>query len=104
MQNQVESGKYTSASEVIQAALRMFVQQQDTYQGRFEELQKEIMIGIEASRRGEVVDADSDHVLMVLERMRSHNFSIRTQATSGDRTKSLSTGRSQGRTRSRRIA
>jgi len=59
IQNQVESGKYTSASEVIQAALRMFVQQQDIYQGRFEELQKEIMIGIEASRRGEVVDADT---------------------------------------------
>jgi len=37
----------------------MFVQQQDIYQGRFEELQKEIMIGIEASRRGEVVDADT---------------------------------------------
>ncbi len=59
IQNQVESGKYTSASEVIQAALQMFVQQQDIYQGRKEELQKEIMIGIEASRRGEVVDADT---------------------------------------------
>jgi len=59
IQNQVESGKYTSASAVIQAALRVFVQQQDIYQGRFEELQKEIMIGIEASRRGEVIDADT---------------------------------------------
>ncbi|MDF5720149.1 MAG: type II toxin-antitoxin system ParD family antitoxin [Rhizonema sp. PD37] len=59
IQNQLESGKYTSASEVIQAALRIFVQQQDIYQGRFEELQKEIMIGIEASRRGEVIDADT---------------------------------------------
>ena len=59
IQNQVESGKYTSASEVIQAALRLFVQQQHIYQGRFEELQKEIMIGIEASRQGEVVDADT---------------------------------------------
>jgi antitoxin ParD1/3/4 len=27
--------------------------------GRFEELQKEIVIGIEASKRGEVVDADT---------------------------------------------
>ena len=59
IQNQVESGKYTSASEVIQAALRIFVQQQDIYQGRIEELRREIMIGIEASRRGEVVDADT---------------------------------------------
>ncbi|MDF5717747.1 MAG: type II toxin-antitoxin system ParD family antitoxin [Rhizonema sp. NSF051] len=58
IQNLVDSGKYTSASEVIQAALRMFVQQ-DIYQGRIEELRKEIMIGIEASRRGEVVDADT---------------------------------------------
>ncbi|MBW4590701.1 type II toxin-antitoxin system ParD family antitoxin [Aetokthonos hydrillicola Thurmond2011] len=58
IQNQIKSGKYTSASEVIQAALQMFVQQQDIYKGRFEELQKEIMIGIEASKRGEVVDAD----------------------------------------------
>jgi antitoxin ParD1/3/4 len=59
IQNQVNSGKYISSEEVIKAALQAFVQQHDLYKGRFDELQREIMIGVEASKRGEVVDADT---------------------------------------------
>ena len=59
IQNQINSGKYTSSEEVIKAALQAFIQQHDLYKGRFDELQREIMIGVEASKRGEVIDADT---------------------------------------------
>ena len=59
IQKQVNSGKYASSEEVVKAALQAFIQQHDLYKGRFDELQREIMIGVEASKRGEVIDADT---------------------------------------------
>lgn len=58
IQSQVESGKYTSPDEVILAALRAFEERERIYKGRFEELRREIMVGVEASERGEVVDGE----------------------------------------------
>jgi antitoxin ParD1/3/4 len=55
IQSQVESGKYTSADEVILAALRAFEERERIYKGRFEELRQYILVGVEASERGEVV-------------------------------------------------
>lgn len=59
VKTQLENGKYTSPEEVILAALRMFAKQENIYKGRFEELQREIMIGVEASERGEVIDSET---------------------------------------------
>ncbi|MCD8488134.1 MAG: type II toxin-antitoxin system ParD family antitoxin [Desertifilum sp.] len=59
IQSQVESGKYTSPDEVILAALRAFEERERLYKGRFEELKREIMIGVEASERGEVIDSEA---------------------------------------------
>lgn len=59
IQSQVESGKYTSADEVIMASIKLLEERERIYKGRFEELRKEIMIGIEASERGEVVDGET---------------------------------------------
>ena len=58
IQSQVESGKYTSADEVILAALRAFEERERIYKGRFEELRQYILVGVEASERGEVVDGE----------------------------------------------
>lgn len=58
IQSQVESGKYTSADEVILAALRAFEERERIYKGRFEELRQYIRVGVEASERGEVVDGE----------------------------------------------
>ena len=58
IQSQVEGGKYTSPDEVILAALRAFEERERIYKGRFEELRREIIIGVEASERGEVVDGE----------------------------------------------
>jgi antitoxin ParD1/3/4 len=58
IQSQIESGKYASTDEVILAALRAFEERERIYNGRFDELRQEIMVGVEASERGEVVDGE----------------------------------------------
>lgn len=58
IQSQVESGKYTSADEVILAGIRLLEERDRIYKGRFEELQQEVRIGIEASQQGQVIDGE----------------------------------------------
>ena len=58
IQSQIESGKYASTDEVILAALRAFEERERIYKGRFDELRQEIMVGVEASERGEIVDGE----------------------------------------------
>ncbi|MEA5617294.1 type II toxin-antitoxin system ParD family antitoxin [Cronbergia sp. UHCC 0137] len=59
IQSQVESGKYSSSEEVIMVAIKLLKAQENIYKGRFEELQREIMIGVAASDRGEIVDSET---------------------------------------------
>lgn len=59
VQRQLMSGKYNSVIEVILAGVQLLEQQEDIYQGRLQELQKEALIGWEASQRGEVVDGET---------------------------------------------
>jgi antitoxin ParD1/3/4 len=59
IQSQVASGKYTSTDEVIIAALKLLEERERIYQGRFEELQREIAVGLEEAERGELIDADT---------------------------------------------
>ncbi|MBW4507965.1 MAG: type II toxin-antitoxin system ParD family antitoxin [Scytonematopsis contorta HA4267-MV1] len=59
IQSQVASGKYTSTNEVIIAALKLLEERERIYQGRFEELQREIAVGLEEAERGELIDADT---------------------------------------------
>ena len=59
IRGQVASGKYSSAGEVILAGIKLLEERERLYQGRFEELQREIAIGIEAAERGEVVDGET---------------------------------------------
>jgi antitoxin ParD1/3/4 len=59
IQTQIESGKYSSAEEVVTAGIKLLEERERIYKGRFEELKKEIEIGIEAAERGEVVDGET---------------------------------------------
>ena len=54
----VQSGLYTSASEVVREALRLLNERDQTRQHRLAELKRNIAIGIEASKRGDVMDGD----------------------------------------------
>lgn len=75
IQNQVESGKYTSADEVILAGIRLLEERDRIYKGRFEELRQEIGLGIEASEQGQVVDGET-----VFRQLRQRLQQRRTQA------------------------
>jgi antitoxin ParD1/3/4 len=55
VQHQIDSGKYSSAVEVLVAGVKL-LEQQDLYQGRLQELQQEALVGWAASQRGEVVE------------------------------------------------
>lgn len=54
----VESGLYTSASEVVREALRLLNERDQTREYRLAELKARIALGIEASKRGDVVDGE----------------------------------------------
>ena len=57
IQQQVDKGHYKSVDEVIYAGVKLLDQLEKTYQGRYEELRQEVLQGIEASDRGEVIDS-----------------------------------------------
>lgn len=59
IRSQVESGKYASSDEVIHAGLKLLEERERIYKGRFEDLRQEIMLGIEAAERGEVIDGET---------------------------------------------
>jgi antitoxin ParD1/3/4 len=75
IQVQLESGKYATAEEVILAGIKLLQERERIYKGRFEELKREIMIGIEASERGEVIDGEE-----FFQKMRLHLQQRRQQA------------------------
>lgn len=59
IQQQLDSGKYQSAIDVIRAGVIRLQQEEDIYQGRLQELQQDAQIGWEAIQRGEFVDGAS---------------------------------------------
>lgn len=56
---QIASGKYTSLDEMMLAGLRILAEQEQVYQGRFEELRREVLLGVLEAERGELLDATS---------------------------------------------
>jgi antitoxin ParD1/3/4 len=76
IQTQVETGKYASASDVILAGIQLLEERERLYQGRFEELQREVLLGVEQLDRGERLDGRS-----VIEQLRQKNQAQR-QASS----------------------
>ena len=50
----VRSGMYSSASEVIREALRLWNEQEELRRRKLEDLRKEIHIGLDQAKRGEV--------------------------------------------------
>jgi antitoxin ParD1/3/4 len=54
----LESGKFSSASEVICEGLKLLQDRYIVYQTRLTELKQEIAIGIEQADRGELIDGE----------------------------------------------
>lgn len=58
LQEKLNNGQYNTLDEAINEGVELLKRREEIYQGRFEELQKEIMIGLTASERGEVIDGE----------------------------------------------
>jgi antitoxin ParD1/3/4 len=57
---QIASGKYASLEEILLAGLQALAEQEQIYQGRFEELRREVLLGAEEAERGELLDAATE--------------------------------------------
>ena len=70
VRNKVENGQYRSTSEIFCEGLRLIQERDRIYKGRFEELRHEIMRGISASERGEVLAGEAA-ILMLRESLQN---------------------------------
>jgi antitoxin ParD1/3/4 len=72
VQNQVENGNYENVIDALFAGMNLLVQQQEFVGDKISqsELRREVMIGWEASQRGEVVDGPTA-MNQILEDLRS---------------------------------
>jgi antitoxin ParD1/3/4 len=56
VQQELDTGRYDSAIDVLTKGVESLRQQDDIYQGRLEELRRDALVGWEELRRGEGVD------------------------------------------------
>jgi antitoxin ParD1/3/4 len=62
VEEQVASGDYQSASEVVRSGLRLLQEQKRERQVKLEALRREIAVGIAQADRGELVPLDVDEI------------------------------------------
>ncbi|NES86463.1 MAG: type II toxin-antitoxin system ParD family antitoxin [Moorea sp. SIO2B7] len=58
IEDKIAQGQYQSLDDAINKGLELLRNHDNIYRGRFAELQQEIIIGVEAAERGELIDGD----------------------------------------------
>lgn len=59
IESQVAQGKYASVDEVFLAGIKLLEERERQYLGRFEELRREVMVGVCEAEQGELLDAEA---------------------------------------------
>ncbi len=57
---QIDTGKYGSMEEMLVAGVQLLAERDALYQGRFEELRRDVRVGVEAAQRGELLDLEPE--------------------------------------------
>jgi putative addiction module CopG family antidote len=57
---QLASGKYTSLEEILLAGLQALADRERVYQGRFEDLRQDVLIGAAEAEQGQLLDAAAE--------------------------------------------
>ena len=71
VKNQVATGHYNNASEVIRDALRLKIEQDTLNRAKLEALRRDIQVGWDQLERGESVEYDLQKLLNILDRERT---------------------------------
>jgi len=58
IQDKVKSGRYLSASEVVQEALRLLEERDRTQEIKLDALRRDLQVGIDQIERGEIIDGE----------------------------------------------
>jgi len=67
---QIASGKYASLEEILLAGgLQALAEREQVYQERFEKLCREVLLGVEAAERGELLEAATE-IEVIRQRLR----------------------------------
>ncbi len=83
---QVKSGRYPSAGEVIRDALRLFKRQSERPEKELDALRRDIQIGIDELERGEYVEYDDDTLPQLVEDIKRRGLErLRAEEVSGSR-------------------
>jgi antitoxin ParD1/3/4 len=59
IESQVAKGKYASVDEVFLAGIKLLEERERLYQGQFEELRCEVMVGVCEAEQGQLLDAEA---------------------------------------------
>ncbi|MGF1458721.1 MAG: type II toxin-antitoxin system ParD family antitoxin [Leptolyngbyaceae cyanobacterium] len=69
---QIASGKYASLDDILLAGLQALAEREQIYQGRFEELRDEVLLGANEAERGELLEASTE-IDAIRQRLRSRH-------------------------------
>jgi putative addiction module CopG family antidote len=69
---QLASGKYTSLEEILLAGLQALADRERVYQGRFEDLRQDVLIGAAEAEQGQLLDAAAE-IDVIRQRLRERH-------------------------------